>query len=430
MPSKSQFTPTERFMASLSTKLQLSLIFLSLVGIGFGIKSWLHVVETYGESDKSALFFNDLIYQIIIAALVNIAVGWYIHRATTKRIVNLGERMRDLTEDRLDIEIPYLKEKDQIGSMARKVQIFKDNAINLKNLQAEQAQNRKHLEAERKKFLSDMAERVDASINRIAGRLNESGETLSHSSETLVEASDTVAAKMKELNQIASKTSSNVTHVAEAAHQLSRAVEEISLQVARSSSLTREAVDKAANADKNIKGLADGAAKVGAVIELVRNIAAQINLLALNATIEAARAGEAGKGFSVVASEVKNLATQTAKATEQIAQIISGIQSETDSAVVSIQEITQSVMEVNEIATMIASAVEEQDASTRGMAANIGEAASLTNQLAGNVEIVAGVSQKAGHEASGMRSACQLVREQSDALSSTVEEMVQSLRKA
>jgi methyl-accepting chemotaxis protein len=433
--STSNMAASGRFLASLTTKLQFSLLFLSLVGITFGWLAYDHVVEVFvieqGYSYSIAEQFKEDFYtQILIAVMVNIAVGYYIHNATTKRITNLAERMRDLTEQRLDTEIPYLKARDQIGSMARKVQVFKENAINLRLLQSEQASMREKADTERKKLLGDLADTMDSSVNMIAGKLNESANTLDQSANTVAGASRTVAQKMQDLQGIATQTSSNVSSVAEAASQLSGAIEEIGSQVARSSGITREAVAKAGKADQTIKGLADGAAKIGDVIDLVRNIAAQINLLALNATIEAARAGEAGKGFSVVASEVKSLATQTAKATEQIAEIISGIQGETDSTVASIQEISQSVMEINEISTMIAAAVEEQDASTRGIAANIQEAASLTSQLAGNVEVVTEASKQAGAQADNMQKACELVREQSESLGSTVHDMLATLRLA
>lgn len=416
-----------RFFSSLTTKLQFSLLFISLVGIAFGVRSYVHVVNDFGE-DAAHIFKIDLYKQIVAAVLVNGFVGYYIHNVTTKRITYLGERMRDIAESRLDSEVPYLKATDQLGSMARKVQIFKENAINLKALQEQQATLRAKAEQERKELLGGMADTMDASVTMIASKLNDSANALDDSSRNVADASRTVTQKMQDLHSIAAQASSNVGSVASAAQELSSSIEEISRQVSRSSTITREAVSKAGKANHTIQGLAEGAQKVGDVIELVRNIAAQINLLALNATIEAARAGEAGKGFSVVASEVKNLATQTAKATEQIAGIISGIQGGTDSTIASIQEISQSVTEMNDISTMIAAAIEEQDASTRGIADNIREAASLTSQLAGNVEVVTKTSEKAGDEANTMHGVCVLVREQSEALGTTVHDMVKSLR--
>lgn len=429
MPGVQQVSNSTRFFSSLTTKLQFSLLFLSLVGIAFGVRSYVHVVDDFGH-EAAAIFKLDLYKQIAIAVVVNGFVGWYIHSSTTKRITFLGERMRDLTENRLEIDVPYLKTRDQLGSMARKVQIFKENAINLRKLQSEQASLREKAESDRKELLGGMADTMDESVNMIAGKLNDSANALDKSSRTVADASRTVAQKMQDLYSIATQTSSNVGSVASSAQELSASIEEISRQVSRSSNITREAVSKAGKANHTIQGLAEGAQKIGDVIELVRNIAAQINLLALNATIEAARAGEAGKGFSVVASEVKNLATQTAKATEQIAGIISGIQGETDSTIASIQEISQSVTEINDISTMIAAAIEEQDASTRGIADNIREAASLTSQLAGNVEVVTKSSEQAGDEANNMYGVCQLVREQSEALGTTVHDMVKSLRVA
>lgn len=420
---------SSRFFSSLTTKLQFALLFLSLVGIAFGVRSYMHVVQDVGE-EAAHIFKLDLYKQIAIAIVVNAVVGWYIHNTTTKRITFLGERMRDLSENRLDTDVPYLRATDQLGSMARKVQIFKENAINLKKLQSDQASLREKAESDRKQLLGGMADTMDESVNMIAGKLNDSANALDKSSRTVADASRTVAQKMQDLYSIATQTSSNVGSVASSAQELSASIEEISRQVSRSSNITREAVTKAGKANHTIQGLAEGAQKIGDVIELVRNIAAQINLLALNATIEAARAGEAGKGFSVVASEVKNLATQTAKATEQIAGIISGIQGETDSTIASIQEISQSVTEINDISTMIAAAIEEQDASTRGIADNIRAAASLTSQLAGNVEVVTKSSEQAGDEANNMYGVCQLVREQSEALGTTVHDMVKSLRVA
>jgi methyl-accepting chemotaxis protein len=418
-----------RFFSSLTTKLQFSLLFLSLVGIAFGVKSYYHVLNDFGEN-AAASFEHDLYIQILIAIVVNAAVGWYIHGATTKRIINLGDRMRDLTNGKLDIVVPYVESPDQLGSMARKVKIFQENAVNLRRLEQEQEKARTQAETDRKKLLNDLADTMDMSVRTITQRLDESAGQLDKASRLVADSSTKVSSRVKDLFSIANQTSGNVGSVSNAAQELSSSIEEISRQVAKSSQITQTAVQKARTANTAIQALSDGAAKIGDVIEMVRSIAAQINLLALNATIEAARAGEAGKGFSVVASEVKTLATQTAKATEQIAQIVSGIQGETQSTVNSIVEISQSVTQIHEIATVIASAVEEQDASTRGIANNIREAAGYTSQLAETTESVSNTSAQAGVASQEMLGACGLVHEQLELLSSKVNGLLSSLRAA
>ncbi|MBN8542723.1 MAG: hypothetical protein J0M34_00475 [Alphaproteobacteria bacterium] len=420
---------SNRFLSSLSTKLQFSLLFLSLVGVAFGVRSYLHVEGDFG-AEAAHIFKLDLYKQIVAAIIVNALVGWYIHRNTTKRITNLAERMRDLTEGRLEIEVPYINSGDQIGSMARKVKIFQENAVNLRRLESEQEKARLKAEQDRKQLLNDLANTMDQSVKAITNRLDESAGQLDSASRLVADSSGKVASRVKELFSIANQTSSNVGSVSTAAQELSSSIEEISRQVSKSSQITQSAVEKAQNASTAIQALADGAAKIGDVIEIVRSIAAQINLLALNATIEAARAGEAGKGFSVVASEVKTLATQTAKATDQIAEIVSGIQSETQSTVSSIVEITESVRQINDISTVIAAAVEEQDASTRGIANNIREAAGYTNQLAETTESVSKTSVQAGDASRDMLSACSLVHEQLELLSEKVNGLLSSLKAA
>jgi methyl-accepting chemotaxis protein len=425
-----QNTPHKaRFLSSLTTKLQFSLFFLSIVGIGFGVKSYFHVVHDFG-AEAAALFEKDLYVQVVIAVVVNMLVGWYIHNVTTKRITNLAERMRDLTEGKLDIEVPYVNSSDQIGSMARKVKIFQENAMSLRRMEKEQEEARIRAEQDRKQLLNDLADTMDQSVKAITNRLDESAGQLDKASRLVAESSGKVASRVQDLFAIANQTSSNVGSVSTAAQELSSSIEEISRQVSKSSQVTNVAVEKAQNASTAIQALADGAAKIGSVIELVRSIASQINLLALNATIEAARAGEAGKGFSVVASEVKMLATQTAKATEQISEIVAGIQGETQSTVNSIKEITDSVHQINEIATVIAAAVEQQDASTRGIANNIREAAGYTSQLAETTESVSGTSVQAGDASREMLSATELVHEQLELLSSKVNGLLSSLRQA
>jgi methyl-accepting chemotaxis protein len=424
-----QSTGMRRFFSSLTTKLQFSLFFLSAVGLAFGVRSYLHVKAEFGI-EAAQIFKHDLFVQFLFALAVNGIVGWYIHRVTTRRITNLANRMRELADGQLEIEVPYVMSGDQIGSMARKVKVFQDNAVALRRLEQEQESLRQKAEAERKKVLHDLATTMDDSLKSITSQLDLSTGKLDDASHQVVGASKQVAQDVSELFEIANKTSSVTASVSQAAQELSLSIEEISRQVSRSSQVTQVAVGKAQYANQAIHALSEGATKIGEVVNLVRNIASQINMLALNATIEAARAGEAGRGFAVVASEVKMLASQTAKATEQISQIVSGIQGETESSVVSIKDITESVVQVNEIATVIASAVEEQDAATRGIAGNIREAAGYTQQLAETTQGVSSTSQQSGVASQDMLVVTRLVREQLELLSQKVVDLVNSLRQA
>ena len=418
-----------RIFLSLTTRLQFSLFFLSAVGLAFGVRSYLHVKADFGI-DAAQIFKHDLYIQFFIALVVNGIVGWYIHQVTTRRISILSERMRALAKGNLEIEVPYVLYGDQIGSMARKVKVFQDNALALRRLEQEQQELGRTAEAERIKVLHDLATTMDDSVKSITNQLDVSTGKLDDASHQVANASERVVQGVMELFEIANKTSDVTVNVSQAAQELSLSIEEISRQVSRSSQVTQVAVEKAQHADKAIHALSEGAAKIGEVVDLVRSIASQINLLALNATIEAARAGEAGRGFAVVASEVKMLASQTAKATEQISHIVSGIQAEVGLTVTSIKDITESVEQVNEIATVIASAVEEQDAATRGIAGNIHEAASYTQQLAETTQGVSGTSQQSGVASQEMLGATRLVREQLELLSQKVGALVTSLRQA
>ncbi|MFN8996237.1 MAG: methyl-accepting chemotaxis protein, partial [Pseudomonadota bacterium] len=397
--------------------------------LAFGVRSYLHVKADFGI-DAAQIFKHDLYIQFFIALVVNGIVGWYIHLVTTRRISILSERMRALAKGNLEIEVPYVLYGDQIGSMARKVKVFQDNALALRRLEQEQQELGRTAEAERIKVLHDLATTMDDSVKSITNQLDVSTGKLDDASHQVANASERVVQGVMELFEIANKTSDVTVNVSQAAQELSLSIEEISRQVSRSSQVTQVAVEKAQHADKAIHALSEGAAKIGEVVDLVRSIASQINLLALNATIEAARAGEAGRGFAVVASEVKMLASQTAKATEQISHIVSGIQAEVGSTVTSIKDITESVVQVNEIATVIASAVEEQDAATRSIAGNIREAAGYTQQLAETTQGVSSTSQQSGVASQEMLIVTRLVREQLELLSQKVVDLVNSLRQA
>lgn len=416
-----------RLYNGLSFRLQVAMVFLSLVGLAFGVKSYYHVREIFGAG-SSAMFYNDLIVQIGIAVVINIVIAMLTYKTVTHPIIKLCEAMRHITENKLNTEIPYVSLGNEIGSMARKVQIFKDNAVQLSNLESEQAKAREKTEAERKKLIEKLAGEFDARVRQIVDTVASSAGNMEGTSRSVVDSTTSSSHRIADLRNESSQASENVNNVAAAAEELSVSIERISEEVTRAAQITQSAVQRAEHANQTVKGLSDGADKIGKVVGIINDIAEQINLLALNATIEAARAGDAGKGFAVVASEVKNLANQTAKATEEISMLIESIQKETGGSVVSIQEIGQTVGEINSIATAIATAVREQDQATRDIARHINEAAEHTNSVSKNVAMVTESSEHIGASANNLLNACSELSKHSTALNEEVAHFVTTMK--
>lgn len=256
-----------------------------------------------------------------------------------------------------------------------------------------------------------------------AGQVQSTANTLSGNAQQTSTQSTAVAAASEQ-------ASANVQTVASATEELSSSVAEIGRQVAESAKIAGQAVDQANRTNMTVQSLAASAEKIGTVVKLIQDIASQTNLLALNATIEAARAGEAGKGFAVVAAEVKNLANQTAKATEEIGQQIAEIQGATKESVGAIQEIATTITSINQIATTIAAAVEEQGAATKEIARNVQEAAKGTQEVSSNIGGVNKAAAETGQMASGLLSAAEELSRQSEGLRHEVEGFFATIKAA
>jgi methyl-accepting chemotaxis protein len=329
---------------------------------------------------------------LVTAALLSIVATALISRAITRPVKQLTDDMETLASGSTDVAIAATGQKDEIGSMARAVEVFKQNAIDKARLDADQKaeQARKeqrqsvieqHIAAFERSMRASLAALVSA-----AAEMRATSESMSTTAEETSRQATTVAAA-------AEQASVNVQTVATATEELSSSVSEISRQVAQSSRIAGEGVAEAGRTNTSVGGLAAAAQKIGDVVKLISDIAAQTNLLALNATIEAARAGEAGRGFAVVAAEVKTLANQTAKATEEIGGQVTAMQGATADVVRAIEHITTTIAAINDAATTIASAVEEQGAATQEIARNVHEAAQGTGQVSSNIT---GVNRAAG----------------------------------
>jgi methyl-accepting chemotaxis protein len=310
-----------------------------------------------------------------------------IARGISRPLTALRTAMLDIADSRpLSVAID-VDRKDEIGEMARAVNVFRANAAERASLadkaRAEQAA-RGERQARVDALIADFRASIGTVLGAVDGSMKRLGTTARELSGVAGQASSQAAAAAGASDQAAG----NVQSVAAAAEQLGASVGEIARQVAQANTVVKDATGLATRSNAGVAGLADAAERIGNVVELIRAIAAQTNLLALNATIEAARAGEAGKGFAVVASEVKNLAGQTAKATEDIAAQVAGIQGSTKEAVEAIAAIAATMDEINRVTSVIAGTVEEQTTATREIARNVASAADGTSTVSGNIAAV------------------------------------------
>jgi|GEM_PF-833277 len=335
--------------------------------------------------DLNAAFLDQAIELAAIGGLV-LAVALLLVGLTVvdlrRSIGGLGRAMTRLAEGDLDVAVPGTGRGDEIGAMARTVEVFRENAIQKAAAEARQDEIEREAEVKRAALLVELADGLDTKVSAIVRDLGEGVQGMTGRISTLRGVTDTARSMSQDVAAATEQTTASMQSVAAASDEMSATAAEISRQVTLSTEVVSEAGDTASAAADQVKRLSDSAEKIGAVIGLITEIAEQTNLLALNATIESARAGEAGKGFAVVASEVKNLATQTQKATEEIAGQISTNQEMIRETVDAISRINAIITRVRETSTSIASAVEEQNAA-------LGE-------IAGSVQQVAGASDDVG----------------------------------
>ncbi len=360
----------------------------------------------------------------ILSVLVALFVPIFAIRSIFRPQAQMIEAMNSIAQGDTSVEIPYTARQDEIGTMARTVQVFKDNALRIIQMTKEQEAQKKLAEEERKKALHELANTFEANVKSVVDIVASAATEMDSTSRSVAGISDANSEKLAKLTNEISNTSRNVQMVAGATTQLSSAVNEISQQVARATSIAGTAVQEAQNADVTVQSLTEAAQRIGEVVEMINSIAAQINLLALNATIEAARAGEAGKGFAVVASEVKNLAGQTTKATEQIGQYIDSIQSATGDTVSVIKRIGTTINEISHISTTIAAAVEEQGVATQDIANNVQQAAKGTEVIAHEAADVSSSSTETGVAANQMMGATSELSRQAERLRSEVDKFL------
>lgn len=366
---------------------------------------------------------------VVVSILLGCLAAWFIGMGISKPIKSITLSMKSLAEGDKTADIPDQNRKDEVGLMAAAVQVFKENMIKTDELAGREAKEAEAREI-RSRRIEQMTQNFDSSVSDLLGGVAGAStemETTAHSMSNI--ASDTNE-RASTVANAAENASANVQTVASATEELSSSIQEIARQVSQSAEIAGQAVEQAASTDQQVQGLAVAAQKIGDVVKLISDIAEQTNLLALNATIEAARAGEAGKGFAVVAAEVKDLASQTGKATEEIGQQIASIQAETEGAVAEIQNIGKTIADINEIASGIASAVEEQTAATQEIATSVEQAAAGTGEVTANIQEVTRAASETGAAATQVTATASELSSKSEQLKAEVEKFLAEVRAA
>ncbi len=414
----------------------------SLSHVGHETRTYAEAVEFHGtrwailaqisedEVNEALVSMRNIMLAIALALIAAIsAAGYFLARQISSPISATTDAMKELASGNTELDLQGKDRHDEIGDMTRAVEVFRQNAIERRELEAAQAEEQKAKER-RTAEIEDLIKGFDDNMKQMLATVSAAAEEMEHTASAMTSTAETTNMKSTAVAAASEEASTNVQTVAGAAEELSSSIQEIRRQVSQSTQITQRATDTASDANNRIEGLSEAARQISEVVTLIQDVAEQTNLLALNATIEAARAGEAGKGFAVVASEVKELANQTARATEQISQQISAVQSSTNDAVTAIRDVTVTVAEISEISQAIAASIDQQQEATVEISTNVQQAAASSGEVAANITGVTAAANESASAATQVQSAAGELAGQADHLKAAVDEFLTKVRAA
>ncbi len=366
----------------------------------------------------------------VVALLITVGVALFIGFNIARPVVRLTTVMERLAQGRLDDDVPAAERGDEIGQMARTVRVFKENALRVQELSREQEAMRARATEEQRRAMNSLANDLEASVKAVMGEVVRSANSMRGEANVMLENARQTSHHSDSVAHAVQEATSEVESVAAGAEQLRASIDEITRSITQSTQLARGAVDEAGRTDSIVQGLSEASRKIEEVVGLINNIAGQTNLLALNATIEAARAGEAGKGFAVVAQEVKSLANQTAKATDEIGSEIAAVQAATTAAVNAIRAIVNTIRQVDESLSTVAAAVEEQDAATRDISERSQRAATDTVAVLQEMRLVQQAAETTGHSAGAVQTTTEELSRSFNKLDNEIEAFISRITAA